>query len=456
MNIIEYKDFLERKSHSANKFGFEPVFMPDFLFDFQKSLVEWSLRLGRGALFEDCGLGKTPQYLTWAQNIIQKTNKRVLVLTPLAVSYQTVKEGEKFGIDCEQSRDGKFKGKLVITNYERLHYFDSNDFIGCVCDESSILKNFKGTRKTEITDFMKKMPYRMLCTATAAPNDYIELGTSSEALGCMGFMDMLNRFFKNDANNSAVGRKYGEMVKWRFKRHAESIFWRWVVSWARAIRKPSDIGFDDGPFKLPPLIENLHVIDCTKPLPGQLFVQEVRGLKEQRDEIRMTLKERCEKTADIVNHDRPFIAWCHLNEEGDYLEKIIPDAVQVAGKHSDDEKEKRLMQFVNGEIRGLITKPSIAGFGLNFQHCSHMTFFPSHSYEQYYQGVRRCWRFGQKNSVQVDVVSTSGMASVLRNLQKKSAAADKMFSSLVEYMNDSIQFDKMENHIKTQEVPSWL
>lgn len=453
---MQYQEFLEQKSHFRHESGFSPTFLPDFLFDFQKSMIEWAVKKGRAALFEDCGLGKTLQFLVWAQNVVEHTNKRVLILTPLAVSAQVVQEGQKFGIDCEQSRDGRFKGKIVVTNYERLHYFDEKDFIGVVCDESSILKNFDGSRKTAITYFMCKMPYRLLSTATAAPNDYVELGTSSESLGMLGYMDMLNRFFKNDQNNSSTGRHYGAQIKWRFKKHAEPVFWRWVTSWARAIRKPSDLGFEDGPFILPPLIEDQHEIKHSRPHPGKLFVEEARGLKEQREELRMTLKERCEKVAEIVQHDKPFVVWCQLNDEGDLLEKLIPQAMQVAGKHSDDEKERRLNAFSDGEVQGLITKPKIAGFGMNWQHCSHMTFFPSHSYEQYYQGVRRCWRFGQKNRVRVDIITTPGMASVLENLQRKAEAADKMFSQLVECMNDSLAIQNENLHKKQMEVPQWL
>ena len=454
--MVDYQEFLENKRHSSSMKGFEPTFMPDFLFDFQQAMTEYAVRKGRAALFEDCGLGKTLQYLVWAQNVVEHTNKPVLILTPLAVSSQVVDEGEKFGIECEQSRDGKFSGKIVVTNYERLHYFNSGDFIGVVCDESSVLKNFDGTRKQAITEFMRKMPYRLLCTATAAPNDYIELGTSSEALGEMGYMDMLNFFFKNDLNNSNVGRYCGKTMQWRFKKHAETAFWQWVSSWARALRKPSDLGFEDGPFMLPALVESQHEIKNTRPHPGKLIVEEAHGLKEQREELRMTLQERCEKTAEISTHDRPVVIWCHLNDEGDLLEKLIPGAVQVAGKHTDEQKEDRLTDFSKGNIRALVTKPKIAGFGLNWQHCSHMTFFPSHSYEQYYQAVRRLWRFGQKNSVRVDIVTTPGMQSVLSNLQRKAESADEMFTQLVRYMNDSIKIERKERHTKKEEVPAWL
>lgn len=458
---MDYSEFLDKKTHLKHEAGFEPIFMPDFLFDFQKSMVDWSVRKGRAAILEDCGLGKTPQFLVWAQNITMMTNMPVLVLTPLAVAQQVVTEGEKFDIECEQSRNGLFRKNIVVTNYEKLHYFEPSNFAGVVCDESSVLKNFDGKRKAQITDFLKKIKYRLLSTATAAPNDYIELGTSSEALGMLGYMDMLNRFFKNDQNTSDTKRHWvnqsgGGGQRWRFKGHSEQDFWRWVTSWARAIRKPSDLGFDDGKFTLPPLNENQHLIEVSRPPIGELFVRPVQGLKEQREELRQTVTERCEKVAEIVDHDKPFCCWCQYNNEGDLLEKLIPNAVQVAGKHSDEEKEEKLIAFQKGEVQGIVTKPKIAGFGLNFQHCAHTTFFPSHSYEQYYQGVRRFWRFGQEKEVTVDVVTTPGMDSTLKNLQAKAKAADKMFSELVKHMNNSISIEKEDKYINKQEVPAWL
>lgn len=452
----EYNKFIYDKTHLKYEKGFEPLFMPDFLFDFQKEMTEWNIIKGRSAMFEDCGLGKTPQFLVWAQNVVMHTNKPVIILTPLSVAQQVVREGEKFGIECEYSKDGKYKKDIVVTNYERLHYFDKNDFDGLVCDESSILKNFAGQRRKQITEFIKKIKYRILSTATAAPNDYIELGTSSEALGVMGYMDMLNMFFKNDQNNSSTGRHYGKMVQWRLKKPAEMVFWRWITSWAKAIRKPSDLGFDDGNFILPELIENQHVIEATIRRPGEMFIRPAIGLKEQRDELRVTIKQRCEKVAELVDHKKPFLIWCHLNDEGDLLEKLIPNAIQVAGKHSDDEKEKRLNAFSNGEVQGMITKPKIAGFGMNWQHCAHMTFFPSNSYEQYYQGVRRCWRFGQENSVKVDMITTPGMETILNNLQNKSKAADKMFENLINQMNNSLKIDTNNNPTKEIKGPKWL
>lgn len=223
-----YAKFLSVKTQEGADGGFAPTFLPPELFDFQSAMVEYAVRKGRAALFEDCGLGKTVQFLTWAQNVIEHTNKPVLILTPLAVAGQTIREASKFNINAVRSSDGSIAGKMVVTNYERLGAFNPTDFSGVVCDESSILKSFDGARRLEITEFMRKVPYRLLATATAAPNDYVELGTSSEALGYMGHMDMLNRFFKNDQNNSATGRMYGEAMKWRFKGHAELPFWRWV------------------------------------------------------------------------------------------------------------------------------------------------------------------------------------------------------------------------------------
>ena len=456
-SVSDYGEFLRQKSQGGADSGFDPVWMPDFLFDFQRELVEWAVRKGRAAIFADCGLGKTPMGLTWASNVARKTGKPVLYLTPLAVASQTVREAEKFGIESRQSKDGAHAGHIIVTNYERLHYFSSSDFGGVVCDESSVLKSFAGERRGEITAFMRQVPYRLLQTATAAPNDYIELGTSSEALGYMGHMDMLNRFFKNDLNNSAQGRMRGEVIKWRLKGHAETPFWRWVCSWARAIRRPSDLGFNDDGFLLPPLHEVEHLVEANSLADGMLFALPAVGLKEQREERRRTVQERCQTVADLVNHTgQPALVWCHLNEEGDVLQSLIPDAVQVAGSDSDDRKEDRLEAFADGRARVLITKPKIGAWGLNYQHCNHVTFFPSHSFEQYYQAVRRCWRFGQKRAVKVDIVTTEGERGVMRNLQRKSDQADAMFSRLVAEMNNALAIERANNMNSQVEVPSWL
>jgi hypothetical protein len=461
-----YAAFLDRKSQLGTLDGFDPVWMPDFLFDFQKALLEWSIRKGKAALYCDCGMGKTPMQLVWAENIVRKENARVLVLTPLAVSAQTIREAEKFGIDAHRSGDGKLYPGIIVTNYERLHYFDPKDFAGVVCDESSILKSFDGAIKASVTEFMRRVRYRLLCTATAAPNDYIELGTSSEALGELGYMDMLGRFFKNEQNTirPTVYRHRGqnfasldERAKWRLKGHAEIPFWRWVSSWARAMRRPSDLGFDDGRFILPLLTENEHLVDTNTAPEGMLFSLPAIGLYEQREERRRTITERCDKIAGLVNDTRkPALVWCHLNREGDRLAEIIPDAQQVSGADSDESKEEKFLAFASGQLRVLVSKPKIGAWGLNFQHCSHVTFFPSHSYEQYYQGVRRCWRFGQERPVTVDIVTTEGERGVMKNLQRKSLAADRMFSSLVAEMNEATKIERAINFTGKERIPTWL
>ena len=453
---MSYEDFIFNKQQLGGNHGFEPVFMPDCLFDFQAALLNWSIEKGRNALFEDCGLGKTLQELVWAENVARHTGRRVLILTPLAVTSQFVSEGEKFGIECHRSHKGELF-RITVTNYERLHMFKPEDFIGVVCDESSILKNFKGQTKLEITVFMRKIPFRLLGTATPSPNDFPELGTSSEALGYLGHMDMLHKFFKNDLNNCSTGRIGGQTIKWRLKGHAELPFWRWVCSWARALRKPSDLGFDDSTFILPPLTEKEHMVETNRPAEGMLFALPAVGMKEQREERRRTIQERCEQAASLVNHTgQPAVVWCHMNDEGDLLEKSIPDAIQVSGKDSDDRKEEKLMSFINGQSRVLVTKPVIGAWGLNMQHCNHMTFFPSHSFEQYYQGVRRCWRFGQKRPVPVDVITTEGEHRVLHNLQRKAEQADRMFDNLVNEMNNVLRIDGQNLYTKKVEAPSWL
>jgi hypothetical protein len=456
MKAMDYATFLDVKTQAGADSGFDPVWMPSFLFDFQTALVDWAVRKGRAAIFADCGLGKSPMGLVWASNVARKTGKPVLFLTPLAVTAQTVREADKFGIDATLNREGSSDGHIIVTNYERLHYFNPDDFAGVVCDESSILKSFAGVRRGEITTFMRKVQYRLLQTATAAPNDYLELGTSSEALGYLGHMDMLNRFFKNDLNNSAQGRMRGEVIKWRLKGHAEVPFWRWVCSWARAIRRPSDLGFNDSRFILPPLNETEHLVTVDSLGEGMLFDLPAAGLKEQREERRRSISERCEKIAELVDTGQQALVWCHLNEEGDLLNKLIPDAVQVAGGDKDEVKESRLLDFAEGRARVLVTKPKLGAWGLNFQSCNHVTFFPSHSFEQYYQAVRRCWRFGQQRPVQVDVVTTPGERGVTRNLQRKADQADVMFSRLVDEMNQAIGIGRGAAASKKMEVPSWL
>jgi hypothetical protein len=451
-----YLDFLDRRTQLGGEHGFEPAWMPDFLFGFQHDLVHWAIRKGRAAIFADCGLGKTPMELVWADNVHRHTGQPILVVTPLAVSYQTEVEAAKFGIDAAISRGGRPAAPITITNYDRLHLFDRHDYAGVVCDESSAIKAFDGARRALVTDFLRKIPYRLLATATAAPNDYIELGTSSEALGELGYMDMLGRFFVNQQRNGATGRGYlGEAAKWRFKGHAGQPFWRWVASWARAMRRPSDYGHSDDGFVLPELIQREHIVKASRPAEGALFDVPAVSLQEEREESRRTLTERCEAAAGLLSGAEHGIAWCQLNDEGDLLARLIDGAVQVKGSDSVEVKEEALAAFSRGDIRVLVTKPSIAGWGLNWQHCHRMTFFPSHSYEQWYQAVRRCWRFGQTSPVTVDIVTTEGGAGALANLQRKARRADDMFDALVGHMRDAAAIRRTTDYPHPVEVPQW-
>lgn len=455
--MTDYAEFLLAKGQVDTRDGFAPIWMPDCAFDFQAAMIEWACWQGRAGLFEDCGLGKTLQELVWAENVVRKTNGRVLLKTPMAVSKQVKAEAEKFGIEVHVSRDGKLRPGINVTNYERLHLFDPNDFIGSVCDESSILKNYAGARRAQITEFVRRMRYRLLGTATAAPNDYTELGTSSEALGYLGHIDMLNRFFKNDLNNSSTGRGFmGSENKWRLKGHAEEPFWRWVCSWARAIRRPSDLGFDDAKFVLPALREAEHLVSANTLGDGMLFAMPAVGLQEQRDERRRTIRERCEKVAQLVEGRDTSVAWCQLNDEGDLLETLIPGARQIKGSQDEEEREEIYDAFLAGQITKLVIKDSIGAFGLNWQHCAHTTLFPSHSYERYYQSIRRFWRFGQTRPVDVDVVGTEGDSGVLRNQQRKATQADEMFSALVAHMNAAMAIERAQAFTKEPELPAWL
>lgn len=374
----------------------------------------------------------TIQQLVWAQNVIEHTNKPVLILTPLAVSFQTVAEAEKFGIEAVRPAQGKlFTPRIYVTNYERLHHMDSAQFAGVVADESSRIKAFDSWTCGAVIEFMRRIVYRLLCTATAAPNDYPEFGTSAEALGVARRVDMLHRYFTHDS---------GDTGKWRLKKHAaRAAFWQWMGSWARAIRFPSDLGFSDEGFILPPLIEQYHAIRSSVLRDDLLFAIDAIGLAEQRAERRVTIVERCEKVAELINPTRkPAIAWCHLNAEGDLLEKLIPDAIQVSGKDSDEAKEEKLLAFVRKETRVLIIKPKIGAHGLNLQHCAHMTTFSSHSFEDDYQQIRRCHRFGQLSPVTVDRVVAEGEQRVIRNRQRKAEQADAMYTALIQAMRETV------------------
>lgn len=468
---MQYAEFLERKSQVGTASGFEPLWMPEFLFPFQRAMLDWAIRKGRAGIFADCGLGKSPMQLVFAENVVRRTSRPVLILTPLAVSHQLVREAEKFGIEAHRSTDGKPMPNITVTNYERLDKFDANDYSGVVLDEASIIKHWTGATQKSFTRFASKLQYRLLCTATPSPNDYVEMGTSSEALGELTHSDMLATFFRQISDDEKKARANADdiihskrlswrviqsMGQWALRAHAFEPFWKWVASWARACRKPSDLGaFDDTTFTLPALNRRDHTVEPRTPPPGWLFTVPAFGLNQERGERRRTLDERSELVAKLTKDSDSAVVWCHLNPEGDRLEKEISGAIQIAGAQSMEEKEERILAFLNGQARVLVTKPKIAGLGLNLQHCAHVVTFVTHSYEQFYQCVRRCWRFGQKRPVTLDVIATEGEVNVRRNMDRKEKLAVQMFESVVKHMNDALG---VTNHKPTipMEVPQWL
>ena len=444
---MNYEDFINSKKHTTNNFGFEPLWYPECAFDFQKHIINKATLKGRVGIFADTGLGKTLMLLSIAKNVILKTNKRVILLTPLAVAFQFLDEAKKIGVDdIEYSKDGKFTKKIVICNYERLHYFNSNDFECVILDESSILKNFNGQIKNQITSFIKKVPYRFLATATPSPNDFIELGTSSEALGYMGYMDMLGTFFKStqndvDSNNINIGNKY------RLLPHAEKAFFQWVNSWSIMVKSPSDLGFDDSRYKLPELITNNHIITHNNHFEmGSLIPIIAKTMTEVKLEQKITEQQRCFKAIELAK-DKTSVYWCNTNNESAILKANDKEAVEIIGSQSIEQKEEILKAFADGQIKRLITKAKMTGMGLNWQHCNHSVFFPTWSYEQYYQAIRRFWRFGQKNDVIVDLVLSEGMTRVMEALQQKTEKAKELYKNLVDNVNEQYVDTKVSKQI---------
>ncbi len=442
--MTDYEKFLRTKEHSIGNFGIEPNYLPNSMFDFQKYVSEYAIKKGRCAVFLDTGLGKTIIELTIAANYRKYTNKPVLIITPLAVAFQFIKEAEKFGIDdIEYSKDGKYKAKIVICNYERLHYFTPSDFDCVILDESSILKNFDGAIKQSVTTFLKRIQYRYLFTATPSPNDFVELGTSSEALGYLGYTDMLTKFFTNNEDTISP-QNIG--TEWILKGHAKENFFKWVSGWSISMRKPSDLGYDDSKFILPNLNLNYHSVknDKNMVIDGQiqLFNQVAKRLTEVRVENKDTIEQRCEIAYDLASKHKTSVYWCNLNNEGDLLQQLDKDAYQIKGSMDIDKKEELLLAFFQGDIQKLITKPKMTAFGLNWQHCNHTTYFPTFSYEQYYQAIRRFWRFGQKNEVIVDLVYSDGQKRVLDSLMAKTSKANELFSKLNSSINQSFEIKK--------------
>ena len=442
---MKYSEFIQSKRHSVGEFGFDANFIPDIAFDFQRHVIEKAVKKGRIAVFLDTGLGKTLVQLSIAQNVVNHTNKKVLILTPLAVAFQFILEAEKIGVDdVEYSKDGKHIKKIVVCNYERLHYFDHSDFECVILDESSILKNFDGKIKNQITAFIKKIPYRFLSTATPAPNDYVEFGTSSEALGYLPYMDMLQRFFANNENNI---RPQEIGTKWYLKPHAKNDFFSWVNQWSISAKKPSDLGFSDERYVLPELIENKVWVknESNWVINGQvqMFNGIAKTMSEVREEQKGTVKQRCEKAVELAD-GKTSVYWCNFNDESALLNELDKDAVEILGGMSIDKKEDILLNFAQGNIDRIITKPKMTSFGLNWQHCQHTVYFPTWSYEQYYQAVRRFWRFGQTKSVTVDIVLSDGQKRVVDALTYKTEKAKEFQSQIMRNIKKNVDLSKKE------------
>jgi superfamily II DNA or RNA helicase len=411
---MNYDEFIENKKVKIVYSGIEvsKSNLNSMLFDFQKDIVKWALHKGKACIFADCGLGKSPMQLEWANQVCNYTNSNVLILAPLAVSKQTQREGDKFGINVNVCRShNDVTDGINITNYEMLHKFDLDSFAGVVLDESSILKSFSGKIRNQIIDAFKDVEYKLACTATPAPNDFMELGNHSEFVDVMDRNSMLSTFFVHDG---------GETSKWRLKKHAENKYWEWLSTWAVVIQKPSDLGYDDKGFRLKDINVIENIIDTPRK-SNELVVMPAKTLSERRKVRKESLNERVKKVADLVNNsDEQWLVWCDFNIESEMLGREIEDSVEVRGSTKPDIKSKYMLGFSNGDYRVLVTKPSIAGFGMNWQNCHNMAFCGiSDSYEQYYQAVRRCWRFGQANNVNVHIVISDREVESLKNIQSK-------------------------------------
>lgn len=436
---MTYEEFLEKKKVTAISSGFEKPKekMNVNLFDWQKDIVYWALKKGRAALFEDCGLGKTIQELEWAQSVSDYTNKPVLILAPLAVSEQTRREGEKFGYIVHVARgQEEVQSGINITNYEILNHFDVSVFGGVVLDESSILKNFTGKIRTEIIDSFRDTPYKLSCTATPAPNDFMELGNQSEFSGVMSRTEMLATYFIHDG---------GDTSKWRLKGHAQDKFWEWLATWAVVMTNPRDLGYDGTGFDLPELNTIQHVVkEETNIVDGNfsLFAKVAETLNERRDARRESLVARCAMAAKLIAEkpDEQWLVWCDLNAEADELKRVIAGSVEVRGTDTPEHKVETLNGFTTGSVKRLITKSSIAGMGLNWQGCHNMIFVGlSDSYEMMYQAIRRCWRFGQKHPVDVHIVTSESEGAVKDNIDRKEKQAALMTAEMVKHTRNILE-----------------
>lgn len=425
-SINQYEHFIKGKAIKAIPTGLpEPGPVPAMLFPFQADIVRWALKRGRAAIFADCGMGKTPMQLAWADQVPGK----VLILAPLAVAQQTVREGRKFGIDLTYSRQ-TCDARITITNYEMLDHFNPSDYAGIVLDESSILKSYDGKFRQQIIESFKETPFKLACTATPAPNDHMELGNHAEFLGVLSRTEMLSTFFVHDG---------GDTSKWRIKGHAETDFWKWITSWAVMIRKPSDLGYEDGNFILPELVMHPHIVQAEHTPDGHLFALEATTLQERQQARKITTPERVARVAEIVatKPDEPWLIFCNLNTESESAANAIPGAVEITGSDSMEDKESRMLGFQDGKHRVVVSKASICGFGMNFQHCPNVVFLGlSDSYEQFYQAIRRCWRFGQTKPVHCHVVTSDLEGAVVSNIERKEADAQRMAEGMVAHMHE--------------------
>ena len=424
MTPTTYDAFVIAKLGASACVGIDAPLREYQLFPHQRDLTAWALRRGRAAIFADTGLGKSRMQLAWADMVCRETGGDVLILAPLAVAEQTVEEGASIGVHVTHAREAhQVRPGITITNYDRLHKFDASAFVGIVLDESSCIKHHAAKTLQTLLDTFSDTPYRLCATATPAPNDWAELGNHAQFLSVRSRAEMLAEFFVHDG---------GDTQTWRLKGHARSVFWRWVASWGAMVRSPADLGYDASAYELPPVLVHQHIVETAHNPAHGLFAMEAQTLMERRGARRDSLVERVRKCARIVNADRePWVVWCDLNAEGDALTAAIDGAVQIAGSDDADLKERRLHDFAHGKIRVLVSKPSICGFGLNWQHCARMAFVGvTDSFESYYQAVRRCWRFGQKRPVDVHIFASQQEGAVVANLRRKEAAAKEMSDAM--------------------------
>lgn len=454
--MISYEDFLVHKRLVSPTAGLQiiPELNP-MLFNFQRDIVKWALQRGRAAIWADCGLGKGPMALEWAKHVPGE----VLIVAPLAVSQQFKREAEKFGVKVGLAKqENEISAGITVTNYERINNFDAGRFHGVVLDESSILKAYDGKTRTQLIEMFRETPFRLCCTATPAPNDHMELANHAEFLGVMTRAEMLSMFFVHDG---------GETQKWRLKGHAQHDFWKWICSWAVMLRKPSDLGYDDADFVLPPLQIHEHKVESNAPTEGFLIPLEASSLQERIAARRSTFAQRVLKAVEIaLSHNRQVICWCNLNSESTELARCIPDAIEITGSDSSEKKEQALINFIDGKVRVLVTKSTIAGYGMNLQCCADQIFVGlSDSWEQYYQAVRRCWRFGQQKKVNVHIVTAKIEGNVVANIKRKETDAAILASGMLKHMqhiNTAAVHGATERAVtaynpKTRlELPSWL